>query len=1156
MQIRNYATMKSLDYHNGQLEYNITSLKAQVKESDPDAIDPDLNDPKYRHIIEASPFNPKALGDLAESLGIDKKVITVDLWEDLQNGWCQVDESSPFWAQAEDTPRGKMVKLNKSALSINEAGQYDYEGASKDRRPGMEFLPTFGERFSVALGLMSTQDPTVLPRFEKLCRQVLQEHIVPEITKLTRIRKGADGVDLECAAEITCVSFMHVENRAEAPHIHFHVDFLNTALGYDGKLYAACTDEVGANWAAIDALWTMTMKPLLEQEFGFSFVEVKHEKDVDNEYLQHHERKTVTFDLPESVIPAGVMEWRRERDRAMQAELDKLRKEGKAAGYTAEEIARVESREEKSELSPAELQAKWDAVFKSHGWTVEQFKEEMDAYKLREAEERQQIKRPTLEDMQAAFLRHAKTIEATEYQIKAHFIKELLPFMSSAEAERESTKLFEGLCDFRMEREKKNYFQDFLDGKVSDPIEHQSKQLRFHKEARFIFKDVIAKEQECCDIAEARQNEMQFRLDPKLVAQYIVNYEAQKSEELGKPFKLSNDQRNAVFACSAQPGALATMKGRAGSGKSTAMEMMVQMWEAEGFNTWGTSISSAATQNLAKAAKLDEKQCMNATLLLKLIEAEKVSLNNKSILIFDEAGMADSFTYHKLMKHCEKTGAKLVLAGESHQLQPVGAGGVFNRLSQDFVNVPLTQINRQHDTWQREMVEDFASGRSNKAVKTLYENGKVIITKTEKERLGQIVEDYIHASDSSKLETTVTGKQAVTFVDQAGQQTTVTLDKLELAGRTYEGQELQTLLSGATGKQALAKCLGVEVAEVTKVAPETFSTAKRIDPKEKVIIASTNADIERLNETVRDRLKALGQLPQEEVVVKCKDKQERAFAVGDRIVITKNQKTDDAITKKLNNAETGEVVAIMHSKLTGKPKTMKLRMDDGKEAFLELSKDHAIKHAYALTVHKSQGQTKDAAFYWVSANGNSLHQAYVACSRHRKDLRMYLSEDMVRSMEDKIKGKPATASMKKTATWVAQEKGIDLPPETFKSFRDTRAFLDKHYTKATGQEPHPLDRFTNIVEAMAKTNFKKTSFDFEVLDGKARNTYEAIKTAIFNRTRKAVAMLKPAPEAIKAQVAVANQVTHAQRVAATQAVMPKTPTVKLPPQQPSQGIRI
>ena len=232
---------------------------------------------------------------------------------------------------------------------------------------------------------------------------------------------------------------------------------------------------------------------------------------------------------------------------------------------------------------------------------------------------------------------------------------------------------------------------------------------------------------------------------------------------------------------------------------------------------------------------------------------------------------------------------------------------------------------------------------------------------------------------------------------------------------------------------------------------------------------------------------------------------------------------------------------------------MKLRMDDGREAFLDLSKDHAIKHAYAMTTHKAQGATKDAAFYWVSATGNSLHQAYVACSRHRKDLRMYLSEDMVQSMEDRMKGKPATASMKKVATWVAHEKGLDLPPETFKSFKETRAFLDKHYAKVTGEEPHPLDRFTNIVEAMAKENLKKTSFDFEVLDGKARNTYEAIKTAIFKRTRKAVALPRPAPEAIKAQLAVANQVAHVQQIAAT---LPKLPQVPPPTLQPSPGLRI
>ncbi len=85
------------------------------------------------------------------------------------------------------------------------------------------------------------------------------------------------------------------------------------------------------------------------------------------------------------------------------------------------------------------------------------------------------------------------------------------------------------------------------------------------------------------------------------------------------------------------------------------------------------------------------------------------------------------------------------------------------------------------------------------------------------------------------------------------------------------------------------------------------------------------------------------------------------------------------------------------------------------------------------------------------------------------------------------------------------------------SFSETRAFLDQHWKATTGNEPHPLDRFTCIVE-MAKTNFKKTSHDYEILDGKARNTYEALKMARVEQIRRTHTLPPTIPDGVKAQL--------------------------------------
>jgi hypothetical protein len=264
-------------------------------------------------------------------------------------------------------------------------------------------------------------------------------------------------------------------------------------------------------------------------------------------------------------------------------------------------------------------------------------------------------------------------------------------------------------------------------------------------------------------------------------------------------------------------------------------------------------------------------------------------------------------------------------------------------------------------------------------------------------------------------------------------------------------------------------------------------------------------------------------------VVQCNDKQERAFAVGDRVVFSKNQKSDDAHTHQLNNSDTGEISQVFTSRLTGKPRSIKLKMDDGREAMLDLGKTHSLRHAYAVTAHKSQGQTKNQSFYFVSSNTNSLHHAYVACSRHRHELKMYLSEDMVSKLETRMDGKPPTASMRKVAQWIASEKNLPSPTEALQSFTETRAFLDQHWQSTTGQETHPLDRLVSIVEAMSATQFKKTSHDYEILDGKAKNTYEALKLARVEQIRQAATQpLALIPDAIKARLVQTNKLAQEQ----------------------------
>jgi hypothetical protein len=1165
MMLRNYITVKNMDYHKKQIaeqiKYNLSARTALITHLFPNDINPDLDDPKYAFLIINSPYNPNIMGGIAESLGLDKRVITIELLDLLQHGWAPVDKYSEV--SKNDllvTPNGNFAKFRHTSTPLTQEGKLDPGSAAKDGRPGMEFMFTHGERLSTGLTLMNIEDPTVMNRFKDGAHRIFNEEILPEILNLARIRKGANGIEYEAAAEILVVPYFHIENRAGVPYFHFHFTLFNAARSYDGNLYSLCTDEICANVSSLDAKYMSSMKEFIETEFDLPLEEVKHSEDMENDFLEHNERKTVSFDLPEAIIPKDIQEWRSAREREMEAEL----KEKGQKGYAAKENARHATRDDKTELSPSELHEEWDGVYKAKGWSVTKFRADMKKYR----EEFVQGPTPTDKNIESSFLRHNvklkviptdsilensflrlhKDVAFTEQQYLAHIQKQLIAFMSSDEAKREATRIFEATCNLSLSNDQTEYFKPLLENTIADPVERSSMQLRYMREARFIHTSTIERDAYISDSLKARQHEDHLCLDRSIVEHEILDYEVGRSSQ-GKNFKFTKEQRDAIIMICCDAGAVSNTAGRAGSGKSTLLDCANGILIKNGREIYGISTGSAATKNLADSTGLKEGEYFNTTQFINRLKKKEIVLTEKSVVVWDEAGMADTMTFYEVIKFVNEAGATLKLVGEKEQLNPIGAGGSFRILNEQFVTTPVMQINRQVDSWQREMVEDFASGRSVKALRTLHDNGRVVITKTEEERLAKLVDDYLHAK-----ETVYSGNVTFKFKSTDGQAHQVDASALTFTEtitpkdgkdqtprdvvKTFSNYELLNLSRSEKKrdrymfKKALEQATGLSIKKILSVDDHLVRTQQDVLPKDKIIMAGTNNAISMINEAVREKLKADGLLPTADVILVGNDGEERPFTNGDRVLFTKNQKSDDAKTQKMMNSDQGTVSSIVYGR-NGVAKALKLKMDDAREVTLDLSKTHNIRHAYAASVHKAQGATKTSAFYWVAKNMNSLHSAYVACSRHRKNLTMYLSDDLVADLEDKMEGKAPTASMKKVAEWVAKEQKLSLPPETLESFKETRTWLNTNWKGAAGEEAHPLDRLISISEAMARTNFKRTSHDYTVLDGHAKNTYEALKMQRIEQIRTHKTRAVKPPEAIQARLSRSN--AHKVAVKNTQA---------------------
>lgn len=1054
-----FKTMNNLDYHKKQLKYNLSAIYSEIKRQFPDDIEPNLSDPKYKEIIDSLPYKPVVSGGISKALGLKDCLLDLDTWEDFSCGWARADkipEDSPLQDLIVDTPRGRMVQLNKSALKIDENGQYilPKKGQEKNRRLGTEFVFGMGQNLSAAMARLEIDDPEYGKRFSAIAQKVFEEKIIPELTKDALIRTGKDGAVVVRAAEILTTCFEHTENRDEKSFKHFHFDAMNTALGEDGKLYALCTDQIIKNKDKYSAIFMSHMKEGLEEEFGFKFKKCFLEEDNNNEFLEDNEKNVVSYDLTDDFVPEQVRDYMNSRKKEIE---EHIKKQGKELSFLEREYARLETRNEKTELSHHELKEKWAKDFEQLDYTSEQIKSklEFNQKKAKSIYEDGRLLNETEEErMIESFLRKHKDINFTEDQFKAHVIKQLISDYSLKDTEREAERVFSTQCLQMLSKEHAEFYKDLLEDRIDDPIEREAKRIKYQRDLTFTFKAVRQKDLDIVNALESKRNDRSKCYDREEVEKFIYQFEANKTEEFrkknpdSKPFKFAKGQRQAIIDTLVNPGMATVIAGRAGAGKSTLVEAIKDFYETKGITMYGTSTSSTATTGLAESVKLKKGKALNAAQLIKNIEKGKTKLDANSVLCVDEAGMLDLPTAHKLITYCDRAGAKILLVGESEQLQAVGYGDAFRYIGEKFGLSAVKDINRQVDDWQKEMVENFASGRTKEAVKALYDNGSVVLSKTEDDRLKALVDDYVNMTESYQR----TDRKIVNF---------------------REGKFTQT----------------------------TTTAERAVKAKDKLVVATTNADVEKINQAIRKELKARGELPtdpEQTTIIKCKDKTEREFAIGDRVIFTAKTKTDNADPMSIDNSTTGSLVGFKIGK-NGQKEAMKILTDDGKEVFLRTNKSLAIRHAFCTTVHKSQGQTKTKALYYVSPTMNSLHLAYVAMSRHKIQAKMYLSDEMAQKLVDKMEDREPTELMKKISTQIAQKHGYELNAEQLNSFKELRIFLNEHYAKYDDtkrkDDPnrHAMDDFTSIVESMSRTQFKKSTFDFEVLDGVQQNIYNSIK---------------------------------------------------------------
>lgn len=425
---------------------------------------------------------------------------------------------------------------------------------------------------------------------------------------------------------------------------------------------------------------------------------------------------------------------------------------------------------------------------------------------------------------------------------------------------------------------------------------------------------------------------------------------------------LTAGQRRAAELVLSTRNRVVGVQGLAGTGK-TAMLRSVSENLRNGFKAIGLAPSAAAARELSAAGF--------ETMTIAGFLASGRRLDDRTLVVVDEAGMVSLRDMHALLSAAEEAGTRAVLVGDTGQLKAVEAGAPFRQLQeQGMAMVRMADILRQQNEKLRAAVVDAAEGKVEDSLKKLAATVAEVPHATE--RYERIAREYASRLPEERLQTlavagTNRARQAINErvrqrLGLAGTGVAVSV----LDGRDLTRAQVQSSLSYTPGDivEALRHydSIGLrrgDTAEVIETAPGCI-TLRRQDGQQ-----------------VQWRPTAMPHVAVHRA-------EQREVAVGDRIRFTANDYGLGVV-----NGQSGTVESIDHA-----ASELKVNVGSERALTLDMSRPLRVDHAYCTTVHAAQGQTCDRVLVDADVSSAMANQSlyYVAISRARHGVTLYTDD--------------------------------------------------------------------------------------------------------------------------------------------------------------------
>lgn len=404
---------------------------------------------------------------------------------------------------------------------------------------------------------------------------------------------------------------------------------------------------------------------------------------------------------------------------------------------------------------------------------------------------------------------------------------------------------------------------------------------------------------------------------------------------------LSLEQKNAIQGLT-QSDNFGILVGKAGAGKTTTMKAIAEIYKKSGARVIGMSLSAVASENLGKDAGVESATIASWEYKWGIHDRAKEKFLSFDSVVND--GLLKQLDWFNDLKRYEGSQLK---AGDVIIVDEAGMVGAkeWHTILKNAEKFGVKVIAVGDDN----QFKPISSGDCFKQF--MKQNNTFVLNEIRRQK-----EDWQKqaSAEFAKLNTGT----ALGMYEKHGK-----IHALPSGGQRDVGSIFSPPVKGNLSDTKL------QLTSQYKLLAERYLAGAAAQGSA-VVLCSTNKECREINDAVRDTKKNRGELGED--IVKIGN---RNFAKDDKIVFLENNKQFD-----VKNGLTGVVQAFEKG-------VLHVQTEEGKK-YIKTGEYDKIDHAYAITLHKSQGKTYDRTIV-LASKFMDAKAMYVAMTRHREEVDLY-----------------------------------------------------------------------------------------------------------------------------------------------------------------------